>query len=161
MMRWDPRQPVPVIAIPSVITFRQSILTSEEEQTAYLEAFRACFPDTPKTIEEFQMLLQSPLWEKGRAITAYSSANEYIGSILVYCDDQRGCGVTDDVMVLPGWRGRGIAKSLISEGLRYFKTLDITDVRLEVKASNAPAISVYAAMGYSVINQECLLGKYF
>jgi len=151
---------IPTISVRSEMIFQQSKLVSEEEQAAYLGLFNACFPETPKTVDELRFLLQSSLWEKGSAICAYSSANERVGSILVYWDEQKGYGVTDEVMVLPGWRGQNIAKKLIAEGLRYFKAQGIPEVRLEVKESNRPAVSVYCSMGYRVINQEMLIGKF-
>jgi ribosomal protein S18 acetylase RimI-like enzyme len=160
VMSRDTCQTSPTISVPIEITFRQSNLVSEEEQTAYLEVFNACFPENPKTVDELQVLLHSPLWDKGRVITAYSSSNELVGSILVYWDEQKGYGVTDDVMVLPNWRGQNIAKNLIGEGLRYFRAQGIPEVWLEVKVSNVPAVSVYTSMGYSVINQESMLGKF-
>jgi ribosomal protein S18 acetylase RimI-like enzyme len=160
VMSRDTTQDVLTISVPIKITFQQSRLASEQEQTAYLKDFNTCFLENPKTLQELQFLLESPLWDNARVISAYSSSNERVGSILVYWDEQKGYGVTDDVMVLPGWRGRNIAKSLIAEGLRYFRTLGIPKARLEVKASNAPAVSVYASMGYNVINQESLLEKF-
>jgi ribosomal protein S18 acetylase RimI-like enzyme len=61
-------------------------------------------------------------------------------------------------MVLPKWRGQKIAQCLIREGLNYCQAQGMADVRLEVKATNAPAVSVYSAMGYRIVNQEILLG---
>jgi ribosomal protein S18 acetylase RimI-like enzyme len=78
----------------------------------------------------------------------------------VYWDGEKGYGVTDDVMVLSNWRGQNIARRLIAEGLGYFHSQGIEDARLEVKASNKPAVSAYTSMGYGVINQETLLGKH-
>ena len=92
-------------------------------------------------------------------ISAYSPSSELVGSILVYGDTEKGLGVTDDVMVLPRWRGQKIAKSLIGEGLRYFWAQGISEVQLEVRASNVAAVSVYTSMGFKVINRESLLSK--
>ena len=159
VMSYEISQAIPTIAVPTEITFRQLKLESEAEQMAYLEVHNSCFPKNPKTIEALQFLLQSPLWETGTVIAAYSPLDKLIGSVLVYCDEQKGYGVTDDVMVVPDWRGQNIAKYLISEGLRYFQAKGIFEVRLEVLVNNLPAVSVYKAMGFGVINQEIILGK--
>jgi ribosomal protein S18 acetylase RimI-like enzyme len=151
--------PIPAVRVAAPITLRQSNLSSQAEQTDYLQVYQACFPSSPKTGDDLQVLLQSPLWDKGRMIAAYSSSNELVGSLLVYWDEQKGYGVTDDVMVLPPWRGQNIAKHLIGEGIRYFQTQGIASICLEVKASNTPAVAAYTAMGYRIINQESLLGK--
>ena len=152
-------QLIPVISVPMEITLRPLKIVSEEEQMTYREVFNTCFPENPKTEEALRFFLESPLWQTGAVIGAYSPSDELVGSILVYLDEQRGCGVTDDVMVLPDWRGKNIAKRLIGEGLRYFQAKGIYEVRLEVKASNVPAVSVYRSMGYRIINRESLLGK--
>jgi ribosomal protein S18 acetylase RimI-like enzyme len=160
VMARDTAQAIAPGSVPVGITLRPLALASETEQVAYLEVHNACFPENPKTVQELQFLLQSPHWETGTAIAAYSPPDDLEGGILVYRDEQTGYGVVDDVMVLPPWRGKGIAKSLVGEGLRYLRARGVSNVRLEVKANNAPAVAVYEVMGYSVVNQEILLGKF-
>jgi ribosomal protein S18 acetylase RimI-like enzyme len=121
--------------------------------------YNRCFPNSPKTLKGLRFLLESPVWEMGVAIAAYGSANEYVGSILVYLDEE-GRGITDDVMVLPAWRGQNIAKGLIREGLNYFQGNGVSEVRLEVLIDNIPAVSVYESMGFRSVNEQVLLGKY-
>jgi ribosomal protein S18 acetylase RimI-like enzyme len=161
VMDRDLAQEIPSIAIPADVNLHQSKLETEEEQVRYLKVFNACFPENPKDLEGLRFLLNSNNWEKGRAFMAYSPSYKLIGSILVYLIEDGKLGLVDDVMVLAAWRGRDIAKCLIGEGLGYLRTLDLSEARLEVKASNAPAVAVYQAMGYRKINEEVLLGKMF
>lgn len=158
VMRFDTAQAIPTVKTPTGINFQQSKLATEDEQAAYLAIYNRCFPDSPKTREELLFLLQSSLWEKGCVIAAYSPAQEIVGTVLQYWNAEAGFAVTDDVMVLPEWRGQKIARCLIREGLNYCRAQGMAEVRLEVKATNAPAVSVYSAMGYRIINQETLLG---
>ena len=158
VMGREPSQAIPKVTTPSGIRFQQSKLATADEQAAYLAIYNTCFPHSPKTREELLFLLQSSLWEKGCAIAAYSPAQEIVGTVLQYWNAEAGFAVTDDVMVLPEWRGQKIAQCLISEGLNYCRAQGMVEVRLEVKATNAPAVSVYSAMGYRIINQEALLG---
>jgi ribosomal protein S18 acetylase RimI-like enzyme len=150
---------IPTVSVPVEITFRPTKLAAPGEPAAYLDVFHTCFPETPKTIAEVQFFIQSPLWAEGQMIGAYAASNELVGSILVYWDAKRGCGVVDDVMVLPLWRGQNIARRLVGDGIRYFAARGIPKVQLEVSASNVAAVSVYRSMGYRVVNQESLLGK--
>lgn len=160
VMQRDLAQAIPTVHASLTVTVRPSTLATAEEQLAYLQLFNTCFPENRKTLAELHFLLQSPLWQKGRAITAYSPTHEFIGSILVYWDEQQVYGITDDVMVLPPWRGQQIAKHLIREGLRYCQEQGLAEVRLEVKASNAPALAVYTSMGYHVLNEAWLFGQF-
>jgi GNAT superfamily N-acetyltransferase len=158
VMRCDTSQANPTITTPPGISFRQTKLATTDEQAAYLALYNICFPDSPKTREALLFLLQSSLWEKGCVIAAYSPAKELVGTVLQYWDTEASYAVTDDVMVLPEWRGQKSAHCLIRESLNYCRTQGMADVRLEVKATKAPAIAVYSAMGFGMINQELLLG---
>jgi ribosomal protein S18 acetylase RimI-like enzyme len=86
--------------------------------------------------------------------------DELIASILTYPTQDGKAAYTDDVFVLPAWRGRGIAKMLIAEGLQYAHAQGFRGIRLEVKQSNAPAIAVYRSMGYEIVNEEVFLGRW-
>jgi ribosomal protein S18 acetylase RimI-like enzyme len=158
VMRRHTTQPIPTIGVPPGMSFRQSKIATAEEQAAYVDVYNACFPEAPKTAADLQFFFES-FAEPWSVISAYSPADDFVGSILVYGDVEKDFGVTDDVMVLPQWRGQKIAKALIAEGLRFFKAHNIPIVRLEVKAGNAAAMSVYTSMEFKVINQESLLGK--
>lgn len=159
VMNRDTSQGIPSISMPDGVVLRQSKLESEEEQSAYLKVYNASFPQNQKSVEDLKFLLHSPIWETGCALCAYSASNELIGSILVYPDGQNNAGIVDDVMVLPAWQGRKIAKYLVGEGLCYLRTQNLPEARLEVRASNIPAVSVYEAMGYKKVNEEYLLEK--
>jgi GNAT superfamily N-acetyltransferase len=152
--------PIPEYSLPAEITLRYWKLRSEYEQEQYLRAFNQAFPGNPKSLESLKFLLDSPQWTTGTAVAAFDLQNDLIASILVYPFEGQLNGITDDVFVLPAWRGQGIAKALIARGLQYLLENDVTQVTLEVMQNNLPAIAVYRAMGYQVINQEVFLGRF-
>ncbi len=80
--------------------------------------------------------------------------------MLAYPNEANTWGVTDDVFVLPEWRGRGLAKYLVNEGLRYLQEIGLEQSVLEVLVSNAPALHVYQVTGHTIINEEVFLGLY-
>jgi ribosomal protein S18 acetylase RimI-like enzyme len=159
-MRRDLSEPLTDVPVPANVTITSWKMLSEEEQRQYLDAYHKCFPEILKTQEKLQFLLDSPSWESGKAITAFDQHHQIVASILAYRDEEQQCGVCDDVFVLPEWRRQGLAKALINEGLKYFQTCGIKDVRLEVKRSNFPAVSLYKSMSYTIANEQVLLGKY-
>jgi GNAT superfamily N-acetyltransferase len=152
-------RPIPAVPLPGGLVIRHWRLASEPEQGQYLQAHNQAFPASPKTPESLRFLLDAPLWAEGTAIAAFTPQGELVASILAYPAEQ-GFGLTDDVFVLPPWRGQDLAKYLIGEGIRYFQERGISDLRLEVLQNNLPAVSVYASMGYEVINQEVFLGRF-
>ncbi len=152
-------KPIPEILLPARLVVRRWKLDSQAEQEKYLQAYNQGFPGNPKTLEALRFLIDSPLWANGTAISVFTAPGNLIASILVYPAEQ-GFGLTDDVFVLPAWRGRGIARFLIGEGLKYFQERGIPDWRLEVKQSNQPAVGVYSSMGYETIIEEVFLGRF-
>jgi len=152
--------PVPDLPFPAELTMRLWKIETEAEQQQYLGAFNTAFPEIPKTIEALKFLLDSPQWQDGAAVAAFDPQDRLIASILVYPDESRSHGITDDVFVLPAWRGRGIAKALIARGLVYLRENKVDQVFLEVKQHNLPAVSVYQALGYQITNQEVFLGRF-
>jgi GNAT superfamily N-acetyltransferase len=160
VMQRSSADPVPEESLPVGLALRHWKLESEAEQQQYLRAFNTAFPGNPKTLEALKFLLDSPMWSSGTAMAAFDVQGELVASILVYPGESRSYGITDDVFVLPAWRGRGIAKALIARGLHYLHEHGFAQVTLEVKQQNLPAVSVYRAMGYKIINQEVFLGRF-
>jgi ribosomal protein S18 acetylase RimI-like enzyme len=142
------------------LALRHSKLATEAEQQQYLAAYNQGFPDNPKTLETLKFLLDTPFWAAGGSAIMAFHGEELIASILTYPTQDGKAAYTDDVFVLPAWRGRGIAKMLIAEGLHYAHAQGFAEVLLEVKQSNAPAIAVYRAMGYEIVNEEVFLGLF-
>jgi ribosomal protein S18 acetylase RimI-like enzyme len=103
--------------------------------------------------------LDSPTWA-GTTIAAFDPQGQLVGSALAYPDEEKRWGIVDDVFVLPEWRGRGIAKRLVGEGIKCLREQGLEEARLDVVQSNAPAISLYRSMGYVTINEEVMLGMY-
>lgn len=159
VMSRDISEAILPISLPDGVTVQRTKLETEKEQETYIRIYNTCFPEIPKTAEDLRFLLTSANWEKGSAFTAHAPSGEWIGSVLEYYNEENASGMTDDVMVLPDWRGKNIAKRLIGEGLGFFKAKQVDQVLLEVKATNTPAVSVYSSMGYKIINRENLLEK--
>ena len=59
-----------------------------------------------------------------------------------------GTGEITNVMILPGYRGRGIAKMMLTELLETGRQLGACDFTLEVRVSNEPAIRLYESLGF-------------
>ena len=55
-----------------------------------------------------------------------------------------------DVAVAPNFRRRGIARALVQAVLAAAQSEGAESIFLEVRASNAPALSLYTALGFTV-----------
>jgi GNAT superfamily N-acetyltransferase len=160
VMARDLTAPLLDLPLPPGVTIRQWKMETETEQDAYLFAFNRCFPGNPKDRAALQFFMRSPMWQVGTALSAFDADNVLVGSVLSYWDPDDKIGVTDDVFVLPEWRGRGLARYLVNAGLAYLRDHDLAHARLEVLASNPPAVAVYKATGHTIVNTEWLLGMF-
>jgi ribosomal protein S18 acetylase RimI-like enzyme len=58
-----------------------------------------------------------------------------------------------NVAVRPDARGRGVAKTLVEEGMRVMREAGIPEIRLEVRPWNAPALRVYERTGWREVGR--------
>lgn len=160
VMARDLTAPLLDAPLPPGVTVRRWKMETEAEQDQYLAAFNRCFPGNPKDRAGLQFFMQSPMWRVGTAISAFDGDGALVASVLSYWDPDDQIGVTDDVFVLPAWRGRGLARYLVNAGLAYQREHGLARAALEVRASNPPALRVYQATGHVIVNEEWLLGRY-
>ena len=73
--------------------------------------------------------------------------------VVGYIGSQTICGETDvmNIAVHPDYRRRGIGQILIEELVREVKNLGSISLTLEVRSSNAPAVSLYEKLGFSQV----------
>lgn len=151
-MSRDLNEPIPGPAdapIPPGFSIRHWRMESEDEQRSYLDARNACFPEAPTSLSEWQYFITTPHWENGVNVAAFEGEN-LAASVLAYWDPSSSSGFTEDVFTLPPYRGKGLAYALLGEALRYLKNHGLSHAKLQVKAENRSALSVYLKMGYQV-----------
>jgi ribosomal protein S18 acetylase RimI-like enzyme len=160
MMR-DLSQALPAVPPPDPIIVRTWRMEGEQERQAYVQARNEAFPEAPVTLADWQDFLGSPAWQEGATLAAFDG-DEVVGSLTAYWDETisqlAGCkaGYTEYIFVRAGWRKRGIASCLISQGLNYLKEHGREAAFLEVKASNRQALHLYNRLGYTLIDESRL-----
>lgn len=65
-------------------------------------------------------------------------------------DTAKNRGWITTLAVLPDYRRQGIARALLAEGEQ---SLDFAVIRLSVRISNLPAVQLYEAAGYTVVDR--------
>lgn len=75
------------------------------------------------------------------------------GQVLGYVGSQYGYGEADmmNLAVVPNFRNRGIGQQLVTELISHLADLDVKSLTLEVRQSNAAAISLYEKMGFQQV----------
>lgn len=82
---------------------------------------------------------------------AESNANSIEKKVLGYCGLYFAAdeGEITNVAVLPEYRGNGIADQILAEVLLDAKSRELTQIFLEVRASNIPAQKLYEKHGFT------------
>ena len=158
-MRRDLSSSIPALSPLDEITICPWRMESETEQQLYVQARNECFPEAPITLEEWQYFMQSPQWSVGTSFAAFQG-DELAGNIAVFWDEAENqksgkrVGFTEYIFVRPQWRGKNIARCLISAGLTYLKQHGLAEAHLEVRAENENALRLYVDLGYEVLRES-------
>ncbi len=115
--------------------------------------------DIPRVFELEKMIFTDPWSEKVYRETFAIEGVEYV--VAVECSNGReeivgaagvrnivGTGEITNVMVLPGYRRRGIAERMVRELIVRGKALGAEEFTLEVRAGNDTAIRLYERIGF-------------
>ena len=115
------------------------------EQVAELE--KACFSDP--------WSLQSITSELSNRLSLWLVAVEN-GRVIGYIGSQSVLGEADmmNVAVAEAARGRGVGTSLITSLIERLRQANAHRLVLEVRVSNAAAISLYETLGFSVVGRR-------
>lgn len=124
------------------------IINVEEKHIAQIEELEEqCF-SVPWTVQQLKTQLSGNM----HVFIAAVSGEEVLGYMgMMYVLDE---GYISNVAVSPEYRHCGIADALISEIMSRAKELELSFVTLEVRVSNAPAISLYKKHGFSDVGQR-------
>lgn len=124
------------------------IINVEEKHIAQIEELEEqCF-SVPWTVQQLKTQLSGNM----HVFIAAVSGEEVLGYMgMMYVLDE---GYISNVAVSPEYRHCGIADALISEIISRAKELELSFVTLEVRVSNAPAISLYKKHGFSDVGQR-------
>jgi GNAT superfamily N-acetyltransferase len=150
---------IPAPASIETIVIRPWKMETEAEQQMYIDVRNQCFPEAPTALSEWQYFMQSPMWAVGTTYAAFHG-DQLIGNVSVFWNEaeneQTGkkIGYTEFIFVHPNWRGKNIARALITLGLRHLREHGLEEAHLEVKAQNQNALRLYQNLGYEVIRES-------
>jgi ribosomal protein S18 acetylase RimI-like enzyme len=154
-------EPVAVLPLPTGVTARTWHMDNEPEQRRYLDARNSAFPEAPGDLAGLRYFMGSPMWAVGTACTAFAG-EEIAGSVMAYWNAEenlrsgRRAGTIDCVFVVPAWRKRGIGRALIAQALLYLREHGLEVAYLEVRTSNADALTIYESAAFQVVSQSLL-----
>ena len=158
-MRRDLSKEIPCVSASESISICPWRMESEAEQQMYVRARNECFPEAPIELGEWQYFMKSSHWSVGTTFAAFDR-DDLAGNVAVFWDEaenQRSgkqIGYTEYIFVRQRWRGKNIARALITAGLEHLKQRGLTEAHLEVRARNEGALRLYADLGYEVMRES-------
>ncbi|WP_435196146.1 ribosomal protein S18-alanine N-acetyltransferase [Natronomonas sp. EA1] len=110
---------------------------------------RQCFPQ-PWPFAAFERFLGQPGFLVAERDAPAPDENPLAGYVVADTVPNHGqpLGHIKDLAVHPAYRGQGIGKELLSQALFVLATANASSVKLEVRASNEPAISLYRSFDF-------------
>lgn len=151
----------PLPAEPAEVTTRG--FDVEQDLPAFLAVNNAAFTGHPEqggwTVATFETRANEPWFERdGLRIV------EVDGRVAGFCwvklherDQQPPLGEIYVVAVHPDFAGKGLGTQLVLAGMEWMVTHDATEAMLFVQADNAPAVTVYERLGYTVASERVAL----
>jgi len=142
--------------LPAGIEFRP---VTDADAPRIFEAAHEAFADhwgetewfTPRDLEEWR---EGPHYDPALWKIAFDG-DEIVGTVLNFVNEkeneeyERRRGYTEAICVRKAWRGRGIAKALITESMRMHKENGMTETAHGVDAQNPTgALQLYEGLGY-------------
>ncbi len=114
---------------------------------AIAELEKVCFSD-PWSVESIASEQNNPL--------SYWLVAEVDGVVAGYVGSQTVLDAADmmNVAVSPDYRRRGIGRALVNELVAYLSKNNVIALLLEVRVSNAPAISMYEKLGFQQVGKR-------
>lgn len=124
------------------------IVDAAERHIAGLEALEiSCF-SVPWTPEQ----LRHELPDERHVFLIAEEGERLLGYVgMMHVLDE---GYISNVAVDPGYRRQGVASALIRELIVRAEALSLAFVTLEVRAGNAPAISLYSGFGFEPVGRR-------
>ncbi len=162
----DLPEPLPRTTLADGLRIRRWKMECKDEQQGYVDARNECFPQATISLESWLYFMQSAEWKNGAAIGCFAG-DELVGNVSVYWNEEEiqaeglRFGYTEDIFVRPGWRGQGIARAMLAEGMRFLQEKDMAQARLSVAAMNETALRLYQGLGYRVAQESQQYGKDF
>jgi ribosomal protein S18 acetylase RimI-like enzyme len=154
------RDPITDHPLPAALEIRP---VGEKDRRRVWEADQEAFRDhvgfSPGTEEDYQEFAGRRIMDPALWKVAFDG-DEIAGQVLNYVDDEensaldRKRGWTEWITTQRAWRGKGLAKALITESMLMFREMGMEEVALGVHTTNPTgAFGLYEGLGYEIVSK--------
>jgi mycothiol synthase len=148
VMRRAAAEPLPALALPDDVTVRGYVATDRDEVLRVnAEAFAHHPEQGSMDAEDLAGRMAEPWFDPAGLLVA-DSGERLLGFHWTK-QHSRELGEVYVVAIDPAAQGRGLGRALTLAGLRHLRELGVGELLLYVESDNAPAVRVYAGLGFT------------
>jgi len=149
--------PVPDMELPAGFTVRP--VSDEEEWAARVALHRAVWPGATMTLAAYQRLRAAPGFLPELDLVAVAPDGTFAAYCICWLDVVNGTGEFEPVGTHAAFRGQGLGKAVMHEGLGRLHALGARIARVTAFGDNVAAAKLYASMGFTIWDTEHLYSK--
>ena len=103
--------------------------------------------------EAYLSLRSAPVYDPELDILAVAPDGAFVANCIAWADPMSGVGIFEPVGTREAYRGRGLARMVILEGMSRLKDKGMADARVGTAHFNAPAIATYLTCGFELFDK--------
>jgi ribosomal protein S18 acetylase RimI-like enzyme len=156
-MRRDLDQPIPDQVPP--VGFAVRHVRGEEEWAARVETHREVWHPSKVTLEAYRRLRVAPGYIPELDLLAVAPGGEFASYCICWLDLANQTGEFEPVGTRPAFRGKGVGKAVMLEGLRRLKVHGARTAIVYSAGDNPASIRLYESVGFRTIARNDYYSK--
>jgi len=152
--------PIPSPVLPEGVWVRT--VAGEHEAvlraTAQYGAFESEAP-FDRYLQRYMNFMHSPVYDLERDIVSILPDGRIGSFCIVWVDPVNQVGLFEPVGTLPDYRGRGLGKAVVLEGLRYLQRQGMRTAILCTNEDHTPAVKLYESVGFKTVDKHLTFEK--
>jgi GNAT superfamily N-acetyltransferase len=149
--------PIAESTLPDGWTVRE--VGGEEEWEARVEIHREVWHPSKVTLEAYRRLRETPGYDPHLDLVAVAPDGGFGAYCICWFDPQGRTGLFEPLGTRPAYRGKGLAKAVMHEGLRRLRELGAHTAFVIALHDNEAARCLYESVGFETVNTERLYGR--
>lgn len=151
--------PLPSPQLPPGFFFRS--VSGESEVDALVDLHRTAFGTDEMTPEYRLAMMQTPGYNPALDLLVVDPIGRLAAFCVCHLDPDSGGseGFTDPVGTAPAYRGQGLARAILLEGMRLLKARGVRTVRLDTTSDNPAMLSAARSAGFRVEKTKLWFSK--
>lgn len=158
-LRRDLDVPIPTTAPPESITIRH--VGGEREWQERVDTHREVWNPSRVTLDAYHRLRGAPGYTRELDLVAATPAGTFVSYCICWLDPHNKTGEFEPVGTRPVYRGKGIGRAVMVEGLHRLKERGAQTAIVSTPHSNEAARRLYESVGFRVAASDRFWSKTF